>query len=155
LCAAACGAAQDDVTAEDAADSAQLDEYRSALPDADTVSAPVLGDEPDPNALTVDDKSELAKLAAETAIGINRPARLIVATLRTITKLKPTSYDEEAKAYTWGPWGNDDGYGQVLVYIKKLPEGADFTYEYALVRLTDDPGSETAVIWGGATPGAG
>src|SRR5690606_11367647 len=73
----------------------------------------------------------------------------------TITKLKPTSYDEEAKAYTWGPWGNDDGYGQVLVYIKKLPEGADFTYEYALVRLTDDPGSETAVIWGGATPGAG
>ncbi len=131
-----------------------LQQYRTALPTTDDITAPTVGDEADPNALTLEGDAELAKLAARSARDINRPARLLVATLKVLTQTPPSHYDEAEGTFTWGPWKNEEGYGSVVAFIKKADRDADFEYEYGLVRLADDEGSRTPVIWGGATPSA-
>lgn len=133
---------------------ALLQQYRQALPEEQDVTAPVPGPETSDSALTLLGDAELARLAIKSAVDINLPAKLVVGLLRTITKLPPTFYDSEKKEFVWGPWDNEDGYGQVLVYIRENPPGDDFEYGYALVRLVDsDLATATPVIWGGGTPG--
>ncbi len=152
----ACGAA--DETAEGPTETstyeaALLEEYRSALPEEDRVEAVVPGPEGSENALTVLGDAELAWLAIKSAHGVNTPARLIVRVLRAITKVPPTLYDSEKKEFLWGPWDNEDGYGQVMAYIRENGPDDDFKFGYALIRLVDsDMATASPVIWGGATP---
>lgn len=154
----ACGSADDAEPTESEAtedyEMALLEDYRAALPSEERVEAVVPGQESDPNALTALGDAELAWLAIHSAHSINRPARLMVKVLRTITSLPPTLYDSEKAEFVWGPWDNDDGYGQVLAYIRENPADDDMKYGYALVRLVDsDIATASPVIWGGATPG--
>jgi hypothetical protein len=137
-------------------DATKLAEFRRALPQDERLTAGVPAPDADPSALTQRGNAELARLAAESAIKVNVPARLVVATLRAIVKTPPTLYDSKKDEFVWGPWDNDDGVGQALVYIRKNPKGDDFEYGYALVRLVDsDLATLTPVIWGGATPDTG
>jgi hypothetical protein len=167
LCLFACGAnAGDDSAGTDSGakmspdgtmdsdfDTAQLNDFRQAIPTADRLRAPVPGGEPDPNALTLQGNSELAGLAIASAVGINAPAVLVVTVLRAITLLPPSQYDSKKKEYVWGPWKNDDGYGKTLAYIQKNDAGADFRYSYALVRLDgNDLSTAVPIIWGAGTP---
>jgi hypothetical protein len=136
-------------------DSALLEQYRAALPSEDALAAPAPGEATSPNALTLKGNAELANLAAGSARDINAVPKLMVVLLRTITKLPPTVYNSDKKEFVWGPWDNEDDYGQVLVYIHENPKGDDFKYGYALVRLVDsDLATAKPVIWGGGTPGA-
>lgn len=160
----ACGAAEKseagdesrmspDGTMDSDYDLEHLTEFRQAIPNEDQLRAPVPGGEPDPNALTLQGDSELANLAIASARGINGPAVLVVAVLRTITLFPPSVYDSEKQEYVWGPWDNDDGHGKVLAYIRKNEAGADFRYSYALVRMEGkDLATAVPVIWGGGTP---
>ncbi len=151
-----CGAADDPAqdTAETATyDAALLAEYRAALPEEERVEAVVPGPEGSENALTELGDAELAWLAIQSAHGVNAPAKLIVRVLKAITKLPPTLYDSNKKEFIWGPWENDDGYGQVMAYIRQNGPEEDFKYGYALVRLVDsDAATAAPVVWGGATP---
>lgn len=136
-------------------DQALLEEYRAALPSPKSVEAPTPGGEAAANALTMMGDAQLAALASKSAHDINIPAKMMVVMLRTITKLPPTLFDSKKKEFVWGPWDNEDGYGKVLVYIRENPEGDDFKYSYAFVRLDgNDTATAAPVIWGGATPGA-
>lgn len=144
----ACGGAEADY------DEALLDQYKAALPTTEDVAAQAPGPNADPNALTLLGDAELAHMSIKSALAINAPAVLVVRLLRTITDLPPTLYDSEKKEFVWGPWDNDDDYGQVLVYLRENPEGDDFKYGYAVIRLVDsDISTGTPVVWGGATPG--
>jgi hypothetical protein len=153
----ACGGGLDaESDADEAADydRSRLDEYRGALPDEEQVEAKTPGPEADPNALTLLGDAELAHLAIKSARDVNAPAKMVVFLLRQITNVPPTLYDSEKREFVWGPWDNEDAYGQVLVYIRENPAGDDFKYGYALVRLVDsDIATAKPVIWGGATPG--
>lgn len=134
-------------------DSEELAEFRSAIPSESRLTAVTPGNEPDPNALTAESTSELAKLAVASAVAVNAPAKAIVITLKALTSIKPTIYDSEKEQFVWGPFDNEDGYGKVLAYIQKNPVDSDFAYGYALVRLDgDDLSTAVPVIWGGATP---
>jgi hypothetical protein len=156
-----CGAADDTAASENPEtteqagyDMALLDEYRAALPADESVTAAVPGQATSDNALTMLGDAELAKLAIKSAVDINLPARLMVRILRAVTQLPPSLYDSKKKEFVWGPWDNEDGYGQVLVYIKENPKTDDFKYSYAFIRMVDsDTATMAPVIWGGGTPG--
>jgi hypothetical protein len=157
----ACGAAAgdeepqgtDEPTDNAGYDVTLLEQYKSALPEDEEVTAVVPGPDGTPNALTALGDAELAALAIKSARDINRPAKLIVRVLRAITDVPPTLYDSEKKEFVWGPWENEDGHGQVIATIRENPPDDDFKYSYALIRLVDsDLATAAAVIWGGATP---
>jgi hypothetical protein len=147
----ACG----DSAASEPYDTATLEQYLTALPSEDRLRASVPEAEASRQAQTLLGNAELAHEARKAAFAINLPALTMVRLLRTIAHVPPTRYDDEDNAFVWGPWSNDedDGYGQVLVYIKRNPAGEDFEYSYAFARLeNDDPATITPVIWGAATP---
>lgn len=130
-----------------------LEEYKQALPSEEQLTAEAPGPEPTSNALTLIGDAELGGMAAKSARDINSLARGIVWLMRTVTALPPTLYDSEKQEFIWGPWDNDEGHGQVLVFITKNDPDDDFEYGYALVRLDDrDLEKAQAVVWGGATP---
>ena len=152
----ACGSGASDEGQEGTAeyDSGLLAAYRAALPEAEQVQVVVPGGEPAANAITALGDAEIARLAIASAISVNVPALTVVTVLRAITSVPPTLYDSEQKEFVWGPWANDQGYGQVMAFIRENPEGDDMKYEYALIRLVgSDLATMTPVIWGSATPG--
>lgn len=156
LLLAACGGSSDADPNVDSVgyDMQLLEEYRAALPESGEVEAPTPGPEASPNALSLLGDAELARLAIQSARDVNAPARWVVHLLRAITQVPPTLYDSEKKEFVWGPWDNEDDYGQVMAYIRENSADEDFEYSYAFVRLVDsDMATATPVIWGGATPG--
>lgn len=95
----------------------------------------------------------LAKFAIDGAMAVNRPVRDMVRLLRVIVALPPTVFDSVERKFLWGPFPNDDGAGEVLVYIQENEPGADFKYGYAFLRLSErDLATARPVIWGAATP---
>jgi hypothetical protein len=137
-------------------DSATLDAYLSALPEADRLSADAPAVEAgSPGALTYGNSALLAVESARFARSINAPALQIVRALRAVVQLPPSLYDSSKREFLWGPWDNEDGFGKVSLYIRENEAGADFRYSYALVRMVDnDLADATPVIWGAATPDA-
>jgi hypothetical protein len=135
-------------------DPATLDTYLSALPAEArlTADAPA-ADVGSTGALTYGNPAALAVESARFARSINAPAVQVVRTLRAIVRTAPSLYDSSKREFLWGPWDNEDGFGQLSLYIRQNEEGADFRYSYALVRMVDDDRADaTAVIWGAATP---
>lgn len=129
-----------------------LNEFRGALPTAERLQAKV-GDA-DPSALTAAGDARLAWLTIVGAAAINVPVVAVVLVLRTIAAFPPSYYDESENTFLWGPFEDDAGVGQTALYIRKNPDGDDFEYSYAFLRLVDDDiESATPVIWGGANPG--
>jgi hypothetical protein len=130
-----------------------LEEHRSAIPDEEQVQVVVPGPSGEANALTRLGNAELAGLAISSAVQVNLPAKVMVGLLRRIVKVKPTLYDSEKKQFVWGPWKNDDGHGDVLVYIQENEPNADFRFSYAFVRIAgNDVSTGAPVIWGAGTP---
>ena len=142
--------------AEDPAyDPATLEAYLRAIPEEARLVADVPTAEPEPGALTSTGSAVLAREGVKFARAVNEPARLMVQALRSIVQLPPTFFDSEKKQFVWGPWENDDGVGDVFVYIQQNAAGEDFEYSYALARsMQGDLASATPVIWGAATPDA-
>ncbi len=143
----------EDTSAGDNYDRQTLEEFRAAIPPTERVQVVVPGPEAQANALTELGDAELARLAIQSAVKINLPAKLMVGLLKTIVSLPPTAYNSEEKKFVWGPWDNDDGVGKVLVFIQENEPDADFRYSYAFLRLPSrDLAKAEPVIWGGATP---
>lgn len=134
-------------------DAELLEEYRAALPREAELTARAPEVAADPSALTEQGNATLAALAAKSARDINAPARALVLAFKKLTQVKPTLYDGKEEEFVWGPWDNEDGFGQVLAYIRKNPKGDDFAFSYALVRLVDgDLDTAAPVIAGAGTP---
>jgi hypothetical protein len=132
---------------------ATLAEYLQAMPDQERLSANLPTAQDTPGALTQAGNAVLAAQGVAFARAVNRPVRTLVTTLRLITAFKPSFFDAEAKKFVWGPWDNEDGVGQVALYVQKNGPGADFEYSYALLRAaTADLEDATPVIAGGTTP---
>ncbi|MEN9581341.1 MAG: hypothetical protein RJA70_4350, partial [Pseudomonadota bacterium] len=151
----ACGSVDPGAEGEvDVFDLQELDEYRSAIPAPERLEVTTGGVTPERMGLTERGDAELAALAIDSAVKVNSPARAMVGLLRAIVKLSPTRHDVEERKFVWGPFPNDDGHGQVLVFIQENEEGADFRYSYAFVRvpMNAKEGDGTPVIWGAATP---
>ncbi len=131
----------------------QLAASRAAIPPAERLVSSVPTPSGNSSALEIEAESELASFAIEAATQVNQPAADMIAILETITSLPPTLYNSSTKEFVWGPWDNDDGVGQVLVYIRENEPDDDFAYSYAFARTMDgDVARLTPVIWGGAKP---
>lgn len=134
-------------------DRAALLRYRQAIPEESRLVADVANANPEPGALTSGGNAILAREGVKIARTVNAPARLMVQALRAVVDLPPTFFDSEKKQFVWGPWENDEGVGEVFVYIQENAAGEDFQYSYALARTIDgDLATATPVIWGAATP---
>jgi len=165
----ACGKA--DTTPATSYSESDLTRYKAALPTADQLTATT------PTATTkAAATSDFPQIAKDATKGINGVVTGIVELMRAIVDLPPTVYNSDTHEFVWGPWNNDSGYGNVLVYIKEqLPEAKpaagcpadgwsekptgtctpDFHFVYALARgLGNDMATYTPVIWGGANPDA-
>jgi hypothetical protein len=131
---------------------AALEQYLQAIPSEERVTAATPIDE-DADGLPTTGSAEFARDSIAAATAINSPAIAMVRLLKQITALAPTVYNSDTREFVWGPGDNDDGVGQILLYIRQNEEGADFKYEYAFVRLVDrDMATAAPVIWGGANP---
>lgn len=136
-------------------DTSALAAYRRAIPEEWRLVTDVPTANPEPGALTAGTNAILAREGVKFARAVNEPARLMVEALRAIVQLPPTFFDSEKKQFVWGPWENDEGVGDVFVYIQENAAGEDFKYSYALGRTMDgDLATATPVIWGAATPDA-
>jgi hypothetical protein len=136
-------------------DRAALSSYRQAIPDESRLVTDVPTADPQPGALTAGADAVLAREGVKFARAVNQPARLMVRALRAVVDLPPTFFDSEKKQFVWGPWQNDEGIGDVFVYIQENADGEDFRYSYALARtINGDLATATPVIWGAATPDA-
>ena len=129
-------------------DDTLLEEYRQAVPDADTLNART----PTSGALMLGETALFPMLAAPVTWGINGAIATIVVGLEVVTAFDPTYYDEETQQFVWGPWNADD-YGKAALWIQKNPEGSEFAYSYALLRGTTRKleGYEPIIV-GGASP---
>jgi hypothetical protein len=129
-------------------DEALLAEYRAALPSRSQLEA----SEPADAAQTPGD----AMYPNFMSNGVQQVNGMVLGILGVLDLLKtvpPTVFNSETEEFVWGPWDNNDGYGQVLAYVAKAPEEADFEYHYAFARLENsDMASLGIVIFGGATP---
>lgn len=151
LCVA-CGG--EDAPAGDAYTSEVLAEYRRAIPDSDRLVATEPGISQS-GALTRAGDAVLATYGVGFARSVNRPVLALVATLRALSELEPTSFDLAQRRFVWGPWDNQRGVGKVALVVSRNEPGADFVYSYQLLRLPgDDLAAATPVILGGATPDA-
>jgi hypothetical protein len=131
---------------------AKLEQHLRAIPSEERVSA-VTPIDADADGRPTAGSAEFAQDSMDAAIAINGPAIAMVRLLKLITKLPPTVYNSETNEFVWGPGDNDDGIGQVLLYIRENGPEEDFKYQYAFVRLVDrDMATATPVIWGGANP---
>lgn len=145
----ACTLAEDGETYTDA----ELARARAAIPQAQRLQSSAPAPTGNPGALTIAGSSELAALSAAAVTEINAPAEAMIAVLEAIVEQPPTHYDATTKEFVWGPWDNEEGVGEVLVYIREEAPGADFAYGYAFARTMDgDLETAVPVIWGAATP---
>lgn len=131
-------------------DPALLQEYRAAVPSMDRLAATA----PEASVQTlVGDPALYPHASWDIVIGINGSVAGIVGLMQAIVALPPTVYNSETREFVWGPFPNENGVGYVAAYIREAEAGADFRYEYALVRgVGNDLATMTPVIWGGATP---
>jgi hypothetical protein len=131
---------------------AQLEQHLRAIPSEERVSA-VTPIDADAEGLPTAGTAEFAQDSIDAAIAINGPAIAMVRLLKLVTAMPPTLYNSDTNEFVWGPGDNDDGVGQILLYIRKNGPEEDFEYSYAFVRLMDrDEATASPVIWGGATP---
>lgn len=131
-------------------DAALLEQYRNAVPKRSTLSAATPENK---SGRAVGDPAMYPHEAGPLAIGINGAVGGIISLMEQIVSLEPTLYNAETQEFIWGPWPNDNDFGTVLAYIRKMPEGEDFQYVYALLRGVDNNvAAMSPVIWGGATP---
>jgi hypothetical protein len=136
-------------------DSGTLESFLKAIPEEARLVNDVPAASAVPGALRSGHGAILAREGVELARAVNEPARLLVRALRTLVELPPTLFDSEKRQFVWGPWDNDQGVGDVFVYIQENAAGDDFKYSYALARTMDgDLATAAAVIWGAATPDA-
>ncbi len=134
-------------------DEQTLQAFLTAIPTTERLTTSVPSSLDQANALTPEGDAELARAAIEAAGSVNAPAMIMVRLLREIVELPPTLFDSEERRFLWGPWPNDQGVGNVFVYIEEAPPEADFKYHYAFARAIDnDVSTAKPVIWGGATP---
>jgi hypothetical protein len=135
---------------DDQYDPALLQQYRAALPSMDRLAATA----PEASVQTlVGDPALYPTTSWEIVIGINGSVAGIIGLMQTIVALPPTVFNSQTSEFLWGPWPSDDGVGYVAAYIREADAGADFRYEYALLRgAGNDLATMTPVIWGGATP---
>jgi len=145
---AACGGQQDE-PADDTGMAEALARARAAVPTEAMLRADAPGD-----ATAAAGDANLPGFAVGAAQQINAWALLSVRIVRTVVMTPPTVYNSSTKEFVWGPWPNNDGYGNVMVYVRENPPGEDFDYIYAFVRLTPDNDFASAkpIIWGAATP---
>ena len=130
----------------------KLEQHLRAIPSEERVSA-VTPIDADADGRPRAGSAEFAQDSIDAAIAINGPAIAMVRLLKLITKLPPTVYNSETNEFVWGPGDNDNGVGQVLLYIRENGPEEDFKYHYAFVRLIDrDMATASPVIWGGANP---
>ncbi|MBN1609844.1 MAG: hypothetical protein JW940_24640 [Polyangiaceae bacterium] len=130
----------------------KLEQHLRAIPSEERVSA-VTPIDADADGRPRAGSAEFAQDSIDAAIAINGPAIAMVRLLKLITKLPPTVYDSDTREFVWGPGDNDNGVGQVLLYIRENGPEEDFKYHYAFVRLVDrDRATALPVIWGGANP---
>lgn len=131
-------------------DPALLAQYRAAVPSMDRLAA--TAPEASVQAL-VGDPALYPAVSWDIVTGINGSVTNIIGLMKTIVALPPTVFNSRTREFVWGPWDNDTGVGQVAVYIREAGAGADFRYEYALLRgVGNDLATMTPIIWGGATP---
>lgn len=136
----------------DEIDQALLAEYRKALPSMGLLEAKA-PDSSVASILATGDPAIYPTGSYEIATGINGAVTGIIEVLDKVTGIDPTIYNSETREFFWGPFENEDGIGYVAAYIREGREGADFQFEYALLRGIDrDIANLTPVIWGGATP---
>ncbi len=153
---AACGGSDgepsdtvDGLTDEQAA---TLEQYLQAIPSEERVTAATPIDA-NADGLPTTGSAEFAKDSIAAATAINSPAVAMVQLLKQITAFPPSVFNSDTREFVWGPGDNEDGVGQILLYIRENEAGADFKYEYAFVRLVDrDMATASPVIWGGANP---
>ncbi|HWN66610.1 MAG TPA: hypothetical protein VNM90_03160 [Haliangium sp.] len=131
-----------------------LEEYRAALPKMNRLEAQA----PQASAASISAVGDPAVYPVgsyDIATGINGAVTGIIQVLDTVTSLEPTIFNSETQEFFWGPFPNEDGIGFVAAYIREAEAGADFRYEYALLRgIDNDVANLKAVIWGGASPDA-
>src|SRR5688572_5106763 len=114
-----------------------LAEYRRAIPDPERLVATEPGLSQS-GALTRAGDAVLATYGVGFARSVNRPVRALVATLRALSELEPSSFDLAQRRFVWGPWDNQRGVGKVALIVSKNEPGADFAYSYQLLRLPGD-----------------
>lgn len=135
-----------------AGDPQLLAQYRAAIPGEAQLKAPA--PQASGNA-KVGDPAIYPAGSQEIVAGVNGAVTGIIETMRFIVSLEPTIYDSDKKEFIWGPYPDQDGVGTVAAFIKDAGEGAEFRYQYALLRgVNNDVATMTPVIWGGATPDA-
>lgn len=152
----ACGGGDDGMgnPAADLSDEevAKLQQHLKAIPSRERVSA-VMPIDADADGAAMSGTAEFAQHSINAAIAVNGPAIAMVSLLKLITAFPPTVYNSDTDDFVWGPGDNDDGVGQVLLYIRENGPDEDFKYHYAFVRLMDrDMATASPVIWGGANP---
>ncbi len=97
--------------------------------------------------------AEFAQYSIRAANNVNGPALAMVELLSAVTEYPPTVYNSDTNEFVWGPGENEDGVGQIMVYIRENGADKDFQYEYAFLRLVDnDLATASPVIWGGSNP---
>lgn len=150
---AGCGEKKDD--GGEAYDEALLAQYRSAIPNEDRLTA----DTPDAGGTKAVADTVIPNAASGAVADSNNAVHSIVNVMKTVTSLPPSQFNSDTKEFLWGPWDNNNGYGQVAVYIVENQPDAegnapDFKYSYAWVRTTPDGdwANAMAVVWGAATP---
>ncbi len=131
-------------------DQTLLEQYRSALPTQEQLSAPKVA----ATTAAANGQPALYPTASWPIVaGINGSVGTLITLLKTIVALPPTVYNSATREFVWGPWPADDGVGYVAAYIKDTGGAGDFQYEYALARgASNDLATLTPIIWGGATP---
>ena len=136
----------------DGIDQALLAEYRAALPSMGQLGAKA----PEGSVasiLATGDPAVYPTGSYDIATGINGAVTGIIQVLDDVTSIEPTIFNSETNEFFWGPFANEDGIGYVAAYIREGRPGADFQFEYALLRgIDNDVAKLTPVIWGGATP---
>lgn len=136
----------------DEIDQALLAEYRAALPSMGQLQAQT-PDSSVASILATGDPAVYPTGSYEIATGINGAVTGIIGVLDEVTSIDPTLFNSETREFFWGPFPNEDGIGYVAAYIREGRAGADFQFEYALLRgIDNDVAKLTPVIWGGATP---
>lgn len=149
----------------------ELSRYKAALPSASQLTAAT----PAASAVRATATSDFPQMAKSAVKDINGVVAGIIDLMRAIVELTPTVYNSDTHEFVWGPWNNDNDFGQVAVYIKEqlpltkpatgCPSGyaekpagtctPDFHFVYALARgVGNDMATYTPVIWGGANPDA-
>lgn len=132
-----------------------LEEYRRAIPAEARLEATAPGVSGAAGALSAPGDAELAGQAIRLAVAVNRPARQMVRSLRSIVELPPSHYDLAERRFLWGPWDFDEGVGQVALTVTRNLPSDEFDYSYAFWRTTTDDLAQAApVIAGSASPDA-